>query len=124
MCKVLTPANSVTHARFERKRKNPFVSSCHVNYLDCIFTCPFSRCSLISGSVGLVDVGDFGYQWVVGVGVSKHRADGEENCGMLCQQWSMKYANKRNIPFEMVKAGDHWSRRISKQIEPFELMLG
>jgi len=28
------------------------------------------------------------------------------------------------IPFEIVNAGDHWSRRMSKQIEPLELMLG
>ena len=28
------------------------------------------------------------------------------------------------IPFEMVSAGDHWSLKISRQILPFELMLG
>jgi len=27
-------------------------------------------------------------------------------------------------PFEIVNAGDHWSRRISRQIEPLALMLG
>lgn len=29
-----------------------------------------------------------------------------------------------NGPFEMVKAGDHWSRRMSRQMDPLELMLG
>jgi hypothetical protein len=29
-----------------------------------------------------------------------------------------------DIPLEIVKAGDHWSRRMSKQMEPLELMLG
>jgi hypothetical protein len=28
------------------------------------------------------------------------------------------------IPFEIVNAGLHWSRRISKQMLPFELMFG
>ena len=32
--------------------------------------------------------------------------------------------NGRYVPFEIVKAGDHWSRRMSKQMEPLELMLG
>lgn len=27
-------------------------------------------------------------------------------------------------PFEMVSAGDHWSLRMSRQMDPFELMLG
>lgn len=27
-------------------------------------------------------------------------------------------------PFEMVNAGDHWSLRMSRQIDPFELMFG
>jgi hypothetical protein len=29
-----------------------------------------------------------------------------------------------NIPFEMVSAGLHWSRRMSRQMLPFALMLG
>jgi len=29
-----------------------------------------------------------------------------------------------NRTFEIVNAGDHWSRRMSKQMEPLELMLG
>lgn len=27
-------------------------------------------------------------------------------------------------PLEIVRAGDHWSLRMSRQMEPFELMLG
>ena len=33
-------------------------------------------------------------------------------------------AHKLCIPLEMVRAGDHWSRRISRQMEPFELIFG
>lgn len=29
-----------------------------------------------------------------------------------------------DTPFEMVNAGLHWSRRMSRQMLPFELMLG
>jgi hypothetical protein len=28
------------------------------------------------------------------------------------------------VPFEIVRAGLHWSRRMSKQMLPFELMFG
>lgn len=31
---------------------------------------------------------------------------------------------KMNLPFEMVNAGLHWSRKMSKQIDPLALMLG
>jgi hypothetical protein len=41
--------------------------------------CPLSRCSLVSGTVGLVDVGDFGYERVIGVRVGKHRAYGQKD---------------------------------------------
>ena len=36
----------------------------------------------------------------------------------------IQYANKMVRPFEIVNAGLHWSLRISRQIEPFALMLG
>jgi len=49
------------------------------DYLDRIFTGPFTCCSLISTAVGLVDVGDFGDKWVVGVRIGEHGADGEED---------------------------------------------
>ncbi len=29
-----------------------------------------------------------------------------------------------DVPFEIVSAGDHWDLRMSRQILPFELMLG
>lgn len=29
-----------------------------------------------------------------------------------------------NVPLEIVSAGLHWSRRMSKQMLPFELMFG
>lgn len=48
-------------------------------YLDGVFSCPFSSRGFVSGSVGLVNVGDFWNKWVVGVGVGKHRADGQKD---------------------------------------------
>lgn len=47
--------------------------------LDRVLSSPLPRCSLVSGSVGLVDVGNLGNQRIVRVGVCKHRADGQEN---------------------------------------------
>lgn len=47
--------------------------------LDGELPCPLSCCSLVSGTVGLVDVGDFGYKRVVGVRVGKHRAYGQKD---------------------------------------------
>ena len=32
--------------------------------------------------------------------------------------------NKKGLPFEIVSAGDHCDLRMSKQMDPFELMLG
>jgi hypothetical protein len=29
-----------------------------------------------------------------------------------------------NVPLEMVSAGDHWSLKMSRQIDPLALMLG
>ncbi len=34
------------------------------------------------------------------------------------------HERQERIPLEMVKAGLHWSRRMSKQMLPLELMLG
>jgi hypothetical protein len=48
--------------------------------LDGIFTSPLPGCGFVSRTVGLVNMCDFRYEWVVGVGVGEHGADGEENC--------------------------------------------
>lgn len=29
-----------------------------------------------------------------------------------------------SVPFEIVSAGDHWSRKMSRQMEPLALMFG
>jgi len=47
--------------------------------LDRIFSGPFARRGFVAAAVGLVDVCDFGYEWVVGVRVGEHGADGEED---------------------------------------------
>ncbi len=49
-------------------------------------------------------MGNFGDKWVVGVGVSEHRADGEEDLEILVDAGSN---GREDVPFEMVKAGDH-----------------
>jgi hypothetical protein len=36
----------------------------------------------------------------------------------------LRGGTERESPFEIVKAGDHWSRRMSKQMEPLELIFG
>lgn len=34
------------------------------------------------------------------------------------------FSTGSHLPFEMVNAGLHWSRKMSKQIDPLALMLG
>lgn len=48
--------------------------------LDGVLASPLTGRRLVSCSVGLVDVGDFGYEWIVRVRICKHGADGEEDC--------------------------------------------
>ena len=48
--------------------------------LDGVLASPLSGCRLVSCSVGLVDVGDFGYEWIVRVRICEHGANGEEDC--------------------------------------------
>jgi hypothetical protein len=47
--------------------------------LNGILAGPLAGRGLVSGSVGLVDVGNLGHQRVVGVGVRQHGADGQQN---------------------------------------------
>ena len=42
--------------------------------LDGVLSGPLPSRGFVAGTVGLVDVGDFGDKWVVGVGVCEHRA--------------------------------------------------
>ena len=72
--------------------------------LDGVLPGPLPRCGLISCSVGLVDVGNLGDKRVVGVGVSEHRADGEENCLISRHK---RRGPMDGIPLEIVRAGDH-----------------
>lgn len=48
--------------------------------LDGVLPSPLPRGSLVSGAVSLVDVRNLGHQWVVGVRVREHGADGEKHC--------------------------------------------
>lgn len=48
--------------------------------LNGVLASPLPGCRLVSCSVGLVDMGDFGYEWIVRVGICKHGANGEEDC--------------------------------------------
>lgn len=68
---------------------------------------------------------NFGNERVVGVWVSEHGADRKKHY--------VKHINSSRmvvkiciflLPLEMVNAGLHWSRRMSKQMLPFELMFG
>jgi len=68
----------LTHAR-EREREEEKSTRLPNGCLDGVFTCPLSSGSLVSGTVGLVDVCDFGDQWVVGIGVGEHGANGQQD---------------------------------------------
>lgn len=95
--------------------------------LNGIFACPLSSCCLVARTIGLVDMCDFWHERVVGIRVCKHGADGEEHCGLGVSILVEKNQGKRRdraIPFEMVRAGLHWSLKMSRQMLPLELMLG
>ena len=47
--------------------------------LNRILPSPLPGGGFVSGSVGLVDMCNFWYQWVVGVWIRQHGADGEED---------------------------------------------
>lgn len=73
---VLTPAKPLTRSRVGKVCPPSFNGA---GRLDRIFTGPFASSGFVSAAVGLVDVGDLGDEWVVGVGVGQHGAYGEEN---------------------------------------------
>lgn len=50
------------------------------SHLDGVLAGPLASGCLVSGTVGLVHVGDLWDKWVVWVWVGEHRADGKENC--------------------------------------------
>lgn len=92
---------------------------------DGVLPSPLSRCCLVPRAVGFVDVGDLWYQRVVRVRVCEHGADGEEDCGAPCQyRAGERLVAGCSVPFEMVSAGLHWSRRMSRQMLPLLLMFG
>ena len=48
-------------------------------YLDGVLPSPFPRCRFVPRTVGLVNMGDLGYQRIIRVGVCEHGADGEQH---------------------------------------------
>jgi hypothetical protein len=70
----------LTPAKNRRKKRGGGFSALSLNG---VLAGPLPSCGFVAGSVGLVDVGDFGDQWVVGVGVGEHGADGEEDCFVM-----------------------------------------
>jgi len=49
--------------------------------LHCVFPCPLGRDAVVLRSIGLVGVGNLRHERVIGVGVSKKRADGQQHLG-------------------------------------------
>lgn len=98
------------------------MSLCHFG-LNCIFARPFSSCGVVPGTIRFVNVGNLRHQWVIGVGVCEHGADRQED---FIQSVSQVHSNRsqEEIPFEIVRAGLHWSLKMSRQMLPLELMLG
>lgn len=110
------------------------LSSSHCRGLDGVLSSPLPRGGFVSGAIGLVDVGDLRHQRVVWVRVCEHGADGEEDCSFTvsaCISMSIKVPSLSfllsadiDLPFEIVRAGLHWSLRMSKQMLPLLLMFG
>jgi len=49
--------------------------------LDGVFSGPFPRSGFVPCAVSFVDVGDLGDEWVVGIWIGEHGADGKEDFG-------------------------------------------
>lgn len=95
--------------------------------LDCVLPGPLPSCGLVPRAVRLVYVGNLRDKRVVRVGVRQHRADGEENYEKTKKSVKLDHHMPKeynSIPLEIVNAGLHWSRRMSRQMLPLELMLG
>lgn len=64
-------------------KKAPINTLFHIKHRfahsDSVFPGPFTSCCLVSGTVGLVHMGNLGNEWVVRVWVSEHRADREKD---------------------------------------------
>lgn len=91
--------------------------------LDSVFPSPFPRRRFVPRAVGLVHVRDLRNQRIVWVRVGEHGADGEEDYARVSHLARLQICIKL-VPLEIVRAGLHWSRRMSKQMLPFELMFG
>jgi hypothetical protein len=48
----------------------------------------------------------------------------DRRTGTISMMMTVCGLRRVSAPFEMVKAGLHWSRRMSRQILPLELMFG
>lgn len=93
--------------------------------LDGILAGPLPGSRLVLRPVCLVHMCNLGDKRVVGVGVRQHRTDGKQDCSKISSNPRPEWESTGLcIPLEMVRAGDHWSRRMSKQMLPLLLMLG
>lgn len=109
--------------------------------LNCILPRPLPSSSLVSSTIGLVDMSDFGNEWIIRVRVCQHRTDRQQYCPSslvskiptIIEKKTQKHVTvsiavydtiNESVPLEIVKAGDHWSLKMSKQILPLAFMLG
>ena len=99
---------------------------CRFKFSNSVLAGPFPSRRLVSWAVGLVDVSDLGNERIIRVGVCEHRADGEEDYRYMLVSLAIRLYDRRigYVPLEIVRAGLHWSRRMSRQMLPLELMLG
>ena len=51
----------------------------HMSCSDGELPRPLPCCSLVSGTVGFVHMGDFGNERVIGIGIGEHRADRQKD---------------------------------------------
>lgn len=132
------PLHSVPVVRrwsaYRERGREPAASEARCNSL----ASPLPSGRLVARPVGLVKVGDLGHKRVVGVRVGEHRADTQEDC-WLSDGWRrdgkseafsqcvlgapQAQRRREDVPLEMVRAGDHCSRRMSRQMDPLALIL-
>lgn len=77
------------------------------SHLDGVLAGPLSGGGLVAGTVGLVNVSDLWDEWVVWVWVGEHGANRKENCRIVSIRGRFQRLLCRNVPLEMVNAGDH-----------------
>ena len=88
-----------------------------------MFLCRHGTYSIVFLLIRFICTGNIRYQWILEM--QEYWARKEELVGIHTSGFGSQRSEQiESNTLEMVNAGDHCERRISRQIAPFELILG